>query len=257
VSLGRWRVAQQYERSFWETQAAQIAAGAISQLDWYTWRANALVEYLRGLGFHELASGSACVIEIGSGPIGIVAHFPGKVRAAVDPLESFYAGNPVLTALRPPGVPYLEGVGENLPCASAAYDLAIIDNCIDHVHDVGAVMREVARVLRPGGLLYLTVNCRTRWGFLLHRALSRLRIDAGHPHTFTLRRVRALLANGSFRLIWFEADSASEARRTDCASRQLKSRLKGVLGTSEFLARLVAQRMGSSHETSNPPPVAD
>lgn len=242
VSVGRWQAAQQYERAFWARSAVQIASGAVSQLDWYAWRAQRLVDWLERLGFPELTDGQTRVIEVGSGPVGIVGFVHGGTRVGVDPLESFYARDPVLTALRPPDVRYTEGVAERLPCTDASFDLAIVDNCIDHVRDVRAAMREIARVLRPGGILYFAVNCRTPWGFLVHRALSRLRIDAGHPHTFTPRRARALVTRAPFRLLWSEVEPAAEARRADRRSPSLKARMKALLGTSEFCTRLVAQR---------------
>src|SRR5437899_1747709 len=72
-----------------------------------------------------------------------------------------------LAALRDPAVDYREGSVEALPCESGHYDLAIIENCIDHVRDMHAGMRELQRALRTGGALYLTVNCRTKWGFVI------------------------------------------------------------------------------------------
>jgi len=133
-------------------------------------------------------------------------------------------------------------MGEQIPCESSSFDLAIVDNCIDHVRDVTGVMREIARVLRPGGTLYLTVNCRTTWGFLVHRALSRLRIDAGHPHTFTPARLTTLVAGTPLGLRAVDVESATQARRADLESHDVKSRVKGLLGSSEFSALLVAER---------------
>jgi SAM-dependent methyltransferase len=246
VSLARWGRAQEYERGYWVRQAAAIAEGAAAQLDWYRWRADRLVERLRDLGLGELTTGAARVVEVGSGPVGVAAYFPAAARVAVDPLAGHYAALPVLTTLRSPSVRYLEGVGESLPCETGQYDLALIENCIDHVRDIDAVMRELARVLRPGGILYLTVNCRSPWGYLVHRALSRLSIDRGHPHTFTAARARALLSAAPFDLVWFAADSMAEARRADLASADAHDRLKGLLGVSEFVASGVARMRGAA-----------
>jgi SAM-dependent methyltransferase len=244
VSRERWGHAQSYERAYWVGQASAIATGATSQLDWYRWRADRLVAQLRGLGLDRFADGSARVIEVGSGPVGVAAYFPARERVAVDPLASAYAALPALTKLRSPTVDYREGVGEELPSATGSFDLALIENCIDHVRDIDAVRAELARVLRPGGLLYLTVNCRTRWGFLMHRALSRLMVDRGHPHTFTSERARTLLSQPPFELLWFDTASAAEARREDLSSRDRHDRLKGMLGVSEFVASGIAQRGG-------------
>ncbi len=245
VNVARWRSAQRYERAYWESQAAQIAVGSLAQMDWYKWRAEQLAKRLRTLGQDPLTRGAADVIEIGSGPLGVIAYFPAGHRVAVDPLAASYAENTVLTTLRPPDVEYRSGAGEDLPCPSRSCDLVIMENCIDHVRDVAAVMREIERVLRPEGVLYLTVNCRTAWGFVLHRCLSRLRLDAGHPHTFTASRARALVTRGStaFRLLQLETASPWDARRTDLRSTDLRARLKGILGVSEHVVTIVAQRV--------------
>jgi SAM-dependent methyltransferase len=242
VSLQRWDHAQTYELGYWERQAQAIAEGAMSQLEWYRWRADQLAERLRAMDLGHLADGSARVIEVGSGPVGVASFFPARYRVAVDPLADQYARLPGLTALRSPEVRYLRGVGEELPAPTGGFDLALIENCIDHVRDIDAVMRELHRVLRPQGILYLTVNCRTRWGYLLHRALSRLNVDRGHPHTFTPVRARRLLTLRAFELLWFDVGSPKEARRDDLASPDPKTRLKGVLGVSEFVASAIARR---------------
>jgi ubiquinone/menaquinone biosynthesis C-methylase UbiE len=187
-------------------------------------------------------NGDARVVEIGSGPVGVVAHFPASDRLAVDPLDRFFAGNEVFTQLRNPQVRYLEGVGEHLPSTDVSCDLVIMENCIDHVRDMGAVMKEIRRVLAPNGVLYLTVNCRSSWGYWMHRALSRLLIDSGHPHTFTLPRLRCFVVQQAFEILSIEAESQKAARLTDLTAQDTKARLKGLLGVSEFLATVLAQR---------------
>src|SRR5206468_284575 len=84
-----------------------LVALAASNLDWYRWRADQLVARLRALGFDDLSSGMARVVEVGCGPIGIISFFPGRERVGIDPLEPFYSTNPVLTRLRDPLVRYL------------------------------------------------------------------------------------------------------------------------------------------------------
>ncbi len=242
VTESRWKTAQEYERGFWQRQAESIAAGSSERLDWYEWRADQLADRLRRAGLGTLADGTARVVEVGCGPIGVCSYFPAAEALAVDPLESFYAGDRVLSELRNPKVKYLEGVGEEIPAPDAFADLLIIENCIDHVRDVDAVMTEVRRVLRPGGTLYLTVNCRSTWGYVVHRALSRFAIDAGHPHTFTVGRARRLLDQHSFQIRTFETGSFFDAWLTDLRGPALRQRLKGVLGVSEALLSLLAIR---------------
>jgi SAM-dependent methyltransferase len=244
VTAARWKAAQEYELGYWEAQARAIRGGTASQLEWYRWRAEQLIDRLERLGIGRLVAGDAAVVEIGSGPVGLVTYFPAAERVAVDPLADQYARSADLCALRDPAVDYRAGLGERLPCPDAAYDLAIIENCIDHVQDVGAVMRELRRVLKPGGVLYLTVNNRTRFGYPVHRLLSRLRLDPGHPHTFTPRRTRGLLEGYGFRIADLQFGSYRKAWLEDLRAPGFKPRLKAALGISEYLGDALAVREG-------------
>ena len=242
VTADRWETAQSYERGYWENFASQIVDGSVSQMDWYKWRADNLVAKLRDLKLGHLADGSARTIEVGCGPVGVSSYFPAAERVAVDPLEDFYSKNPVLSRLRDPRVQYRRGVGEALPCEDAQFDLAIIENCIDHVQDMDGVMRELTRVLRPGGTLYLTVNCRTKLGYVVHRALANLRLDPGHPHTFTPPRVSRMIESYGYRVLGTQVDSYLKALREDITSSEMRPRIKAVLGVSEFVTTAFAQK---------------
>jgi SAM-dependent methyltransferase len=238
----RWETAQQYERTYWAGISSEITSGSAPQFEWYRWRADQLVKRLRGLGLDALTTGQARMVEVGSGPVGVAAYFPGRVRIAVDPLHAFYGTDDVLRALRDPDVQYRPGIGEKIPSESGECDLVVIENCIDHVQDVTRVADELNRVLRPGGILYLTVNSRTAVGYYIHRLLSRLRIDPGHPHTFTPDRAVALVRRHGFTVLQQEVGSAWEAHIADLRGPCAKTRLKAVLGVSEFLITLVAQK---------------
>lgn len=54
---------------------------------------------------------------------------------------------------------YDVGVGEALPYADASFDAVVCVDVLEHVADLGKVLSEVARVLRPGGIfLFDTIN---------------------------------------------------------------------------------------------------
>jgi SAM-dependent methyltransferase len=243
VSTERWRKAQEYERSYWEAHAKKIAEEAGADLEFYRWRANDLVRHLREVGREDLADGSASVVEIGCGPVGVAGFLPASRRIAVDPLEGFYRENEALVESRQPGVEYHEGVGEKLPADDASADIVLIENCIDHTKDVDAVMREIIRVLRPGGIMHLTVNCRSWPGYWVHRTISRLAVDAGHPHTFTASKTRSLIDDRpELRIVRFFQGSYMEALKQDLAGSS-RDRVKAVLGVSEFVVSLLAERL--------------
>jgi 2-polyprenyl-6-hydroxyphenyl methylase/3-demethylubiquinone-9 3-methyltransferase len=56
-------------------------------------------------------------------------------------------------------IAYVHGVAEGLPADDDVFDAVVCCDVLEHVTDLGATIREVARVLRPGGLyLYDTIN---------------------------------------------------------------------------------------------------
>ena len=242
VSLKRWLKAQEYERLYWAKAASRIASRASSQLGWYSWRAGEmekrLVNYL-----DENRKRTAKVLEVGSGPIGIVTFLKWGECYTIDPLEEFYRSNAVLSHLRSPAVHYGQGVGEDLPFEDASFSLVILDNVLDHVSNAEAVLREIYRVLSEDGILYLAVNVHTQWGAVLHSLLSRLNIDKGHPYTFTASSIHDFLLTNNFSPLSESVSNYHQARKEDRKSRSLKGKVKGYTGLSEFIYYTVARKI--------------
>jgi SAM-dependent methyltransferase len=231
IGWNRWLKAQQYEQAFWQRLGEDIAAGTRDRLDWYDWRARQLELFLAAAGAGRT---DGKILEIGSGPVGIVNFLDWGERYAIDPLEHFYRTKPALVGLRNSGVTYVDGPGENLPFEDASCSLVIIDNVIDHTFAPGKILDEISRILRPDGHLYLSVNVHTGWGAFLHTVLAVLQIDRGHPYTFTTGALRRLLATHRFDVLTERIGEYAEARREDRESPDLKARVKGYTGLSEF-----------------------
>ena len=97
----------------------------------------------------------ARVLEVGSGAHGLVFYFGTTRGVGCDPLACDYA------ALFPAWQRRAQTVaaaGERLPFADSAFDVVLCDNVVDHAEDPALIVRELARVLAPGGLVYFTVN---------------------------------------------------------------------------------------------------
>lgn len=60
-------------------------------------------------------------------------------------------------------LPIINAAGEALPLPDAAFDLAVAWDVLEHVQDPIAVLRELARVLRPGGHALITAINRRAW----------------------------------------------------------------------------------------------
>jgi 2-polyprenyl-6-hydroxyphenyl methylase/3-demethylubiquinone-9 3-methyltransferase len=83
-------------------------------------------------------------------------------------------------------IDYRPGTGEHLPLEDSSADLAVCVDVLEHVDDIGVVLRETARVLRPGGLyLFDTIN-RTPFSWLVGIKLVQdwplTRIQPPHLH---------------------------------------------------------------------------
>ena len=58
-------------------------------------------------------------------------------------------------------IEYRAGSGEGLPFADASFDMVFCCDVLEHVGNVDTVIREIARVLRPGGLFFFDTINRT------------------------------------------------------------------------------------------------
>jgi SAM-dependent methyltransferase len=243
VTKTRWEIAQQYERSYWENAGKQIESGSENGLGWYEWRAGKLAERLQA-AFPGQTPINRSALEVGSGPVGIISYLNAEQRVAIDPLQDFYRTRPELIRWRDARVDYRTGGAERLPFDDGQFDMVILDNVIDHVLDADSVMREIWRVLRTNGVLYFSVNLHPAWGGLLHRMVSRLKIDRGHPHTFTLPKVRRFLSAHHFDVRHEDWQDYAECKRADLQSPHLKDKLKALGGLSEFLYSCVGTKRG-------------
>jgi SAM-dependent methyltransferase len=97
----------------------------------------------------------ARVIEVGSGAHGLIFCFEGDWRVGVDPLAVDYGGLFPRWQRRAQTV---AAVGESLPFRNQSFDVVLCDNVVDHAESPSQIMRELVRILVPGGLLYFTVN---------------------------------------------------------------------------------------------------
>ena len=83
----------------------------------------------------------------------------GAVVTGVDPAEEAIAAARSHAEQSAHDIAYDIGVGEELPYADAAFDAVVCVDVLEHVQDLSKVVREVARVLKPGGqFLFDTIN---------------------------------------------------------------------------------------------------
>lgn len=147
-----------------------------------------------------LAPAFGRLLIIGLGPGYDLAHLPPAVTevVAVEPAAAMRR----IARRKPKGqrLNLIAGVGEHLPLPDASVDSVLCALVLCSVDDPVAVLREVKRVLRPGGVLCVLEHVRaaehTRLGRLQDRAAPAWAAIAGgcQPH----RRTRAAFEAAGF-----------------------------------------------------------
>lgn len=90
-------------------------------------------------------------------------------------------------------VTFLRASGLGLPFADATFDKVICSEVLEHIHDYTSVISEMRRVLKPGGLLAVSVP---RFGpeWVCWRLCDEYHeVEGGHVRIFRARELRAAI----------------------------------------------------------------
>ena len=174
-------------------EAKRWGAGPLRPRPWFM---NGLkLRYL----LEDLSSVRGRVLDIGCGA-GSVAKAVKRERGDLEVFGCDASRLAIAAAgTSPDGVDFRLATAERLPFGDGELDFVWIFDVLEHVDDPEQVLREVARVLKPGGefhivlplegqprTLYRLVGCGTRW-------TAKVR-HGGHIQIFSADRFRAMAA---------------------------------------------------------------
>ncbi|HSE31222.1 MAG TPA: class I SAM-dependent methyltransferase [Pyrinomonadaceae bacterium] len=190
----------------------------------------------------------ASVIEVGSGAHGLIFFFGSKRAIGLDPLAVDYRRLfPTWQKL----VPTVAAFGEQAPFRDESFDIVLCDNVVDHAEEPLGIVRELVRILRPGGLLYFTVNIHHPLYFVAARAHStwnalgvsyEIGPFADHTTHLTLARAQVLFADLPVSILYERSNvSETKARAKKMPARHLGDSLKRLF-FKNALYEVVARR---------------
>lgn len=120
---------------------------AQKQLDGILWMAKKPAGYLDNKVVVEIGPGCCCALEITK----------ARIKIGIEPIAQRYMDNNLLLEGND-SVIYLTQGSEKMPIFSNYADIVIASNCLDHVEDLDASLKEIKRVLKPGGELFLNIE---------------------------------------------------------------------------------------------------
>ena len=137
-----------------------------------------------GRWLEELAP-SARILDLGCGSGSLTAQLAGRNLTGIDVDAS---------ALANAKFPCACADSHRLPFAGAGFDLVICHHSLEHFHDIPGTIREIRRVLRPSGHLFVTVPDGQSFSDRLYRFLL---CGGGHLQCFTFESIVGQIESGT------------------------------------------------------------
>lgn len=113
-----------------------------------------------------------------------------------------------------PDIPIFQGFLQDANFRSKSFDIIVTRNTLEHIFDPNEDLRELNRLLKPGGVLYVKVphrkyeegwRCRAFFGF---KSLFTPPVHLNHFDTFTLKRI---LEKNGFEFVSWESEKPSKS----------------------------------------------
>jgi len=188
------------EWQYWESSYDRLISTQEKRSLWL----KSEVSYIRGWLYKATGKEPSVedkVLQIGAGPVDVIDFWDSNERYAIDPLAEEYKEE--FHDFQDQGVNYTAGVGEDLPYEDNYFDIVIIRNALDHVYGPRKTLREIHRVLKPEGSLYIWVYLYSWRGSLAYRAINALtKRYEREPWAFTWGRIIRLLKKERFELLY-------------------------------------------------------
>ena len=135
----------------------------------------------------------------------------------------------------------LQASAEDIPIADSQVDVAIALACLDHIPDTAKAIQEIARILKPGGILIFSLNNKGSWW---KRLLKNSK--------FLKRREEEILKDHYF--LWDTEDAEKafanlleiETMETVCHCPQIPYLWKALIGPVNALGSRFAPKLGSN-----------
>lgn len=150
------------------------------------------------------------------------------------------------------------GIGKNVPFADASVDFVIFTEVVEHLYNPAHVLKEISRVLKRGGRLYLTTNNVAYWFYALRllkgetnldRALDQITVDfereyphdwRGHVRFYSIGQLEEMLKTAGINRIILSTtyDTTDILPGEDSVFKRVKTHVKALTNGLPFMNKL-------------------
>lgn len=132
----------------------------------------------RLLYFYEipLSFAGKVVVEVGCGPGNFLRVITAKERIGIEPLFNKFEE---IFDMDIPGIQFIKGKGESISLPDNKADVVFCSNVLNHTRYPEMVLKEIRRIMKPGGILYFDLH------FDYQTVL--------HPHVYNRDSIKELL----------------------------------------------------------------
>ena len=184
ITNNRWKRAQQEEFAWWSSEFFVKQNIEIKQK--YTKIFNSIEQQFN-------IQDDWKILDVGCGPTYISLLFKNGEKYGIDSLLEKYKSRLTL----PTGINLSIGVGEHIKFGNNFFKLVVCRNALDHTKNPKKVIKEINRVLEPGGYFIHAVNVCTPFVAKIHKYVERKNSnlkETAHPHFFTVAEIDRLLS---------------------------------------------------------------
>ena len=208
ITQERWNAAQTAEAANWQ-DAASRSSRLLYELTEHSEAAKVIPRYLNG---REDLNG----MEVGIGPLGmgfLAVHAAGYFGRLIglEPLSILNVNLPdralqdYVKAVQS-RVDVVQAKGEAIPFGDETFDVMCCINVIDHAQHPDAILQEIRRVTKGGGVFIFGVNTLSFPGRVKWRLLRRIRpsksLFIAHPHIYGWKQTRGRLQRQGWTFAW-------------------------------------------------------
>jgi 2-polyprenyl-3-methyl-5-hydroxy-6-metoxy-1,4-benzoquinol methylase len=155
IDKEKWDAAQVEELAFWNVNLASVDEVVANKAYRLATFASCLI--WGSLGYFPNAFSEKRVIDIGCGPTARCSCFVRAELIGIDPLARDYDELPG-NRMRSYYMTYALQAEETIPELNGTADVVVSLNCLDHCQDAEAVIRNMEKYLKPGGLGIISVD---------------------------------------------------------------------------------------------------